>query len=95
MPNVKSAAKRLRQSQKARLRNRAARSTMRTAVKKLRDAIAAGNVDAARVQLPQTISVIDSTARKGVIHANTAARSVSRLSAAVAALASDQAAAQG
>ena len=86
MANTKSAEKRNRQNIKARERNRAHRSTLRTAIKKLRTAVASG--DAARAQeiLPETLSVIDKTAQKRVIHANTASRYKSRLAQKVAAL---------
>jgi small subunit ribosomal protein S20 len=86
MANTKSAEKRNRQNVKARERNRAHRSTLRTAIKKLRTAVASG--DAARAQeiLPETLSVIDKTAQKRVIHANTASRYKSRLAQKVAAL---------
>lgn len=86
MANTKSAEKRNRQNIKARERNRAHRSTLRTAIKKLRTAVASG--DAARAQeiLPETLSVIDKTAQKKVIHANTASRYKSRLAQKVAAL---------
>ena len=86
MANTKSAEKRNRQNIKARERNRAHRSTLRTAIKKLRTAVASG--DAARAQeiLPEKLSVIDKTAQKRVIHANTASRYKSRLAQKVAAL---------
>lgn len=83
MPNVKSAAKRLRQSTKARARNRDKRSALRTAIKKLRTVIAEGNAEQAKVQLPLTISEIDHNARIGIIHYNQAARHTSRLTQAV------------
>lgn len=73
MPNIKSAEKRLRQSEKNRLRNSAIKSTMKTAVKK---AVSAKGVDAA---LKEALSAIDRAASKGVIHKNAAARKKSRL----------------
>lgn len=83
MANTKSAEKRLRQNLKQRERNRAHRSAMRTAIKKLRVTVEQGDAEAARELLPATLSIIDSTARKGIIHANTAARYKSRLSRSV------------
>ena len=83
MANPRSTQKRIRQALKRRARNRAHRSVMRTAVKKLRTAVADGNAELARELLPKTLSVVDSTARKGVIHANTAARTKARLCRAV------------
>ncbi|MCE5230108.1 30S ribosomal protein S20 [bacterium] len=91
MPNVKSAAKRLRQNTKARIRNRDKRSALRTAIKKLRASIAEGNVEQAKAQLPLTISVIDHNARVGIIHKNQAARNASRLTLAVNAMGQEQA----
>ena len=67
MANTKSAEKRIRQAEKRRARNRYHRSRMRTAVKQLRTLVAEGNSDGARAALPSTLSLIDSTAQKGVI----------------------------
>ncbi|HEY3570167.1 MAG TPA: 30S ribosomal protein S20 [Thermoanaerobaculia bacterium] len=86
MANTKSAEKRNRQNIKARERNRAHRSTLRTAIKKLRTAVASGDASRAQEILPETLSVIDKTAQKKVIHANTASRYKSRLAQKVAAL---------
>ncbi len=87
MANTKSAKKRIRQALKQRARNRAQRSTLRTAVKNLRTAVADGNAELARELLPRTLSIVDTTAQKGVIHANAAARTKSRLARAVGGLA--------
>jgi small subunit ribosomal protein S20 len=86
MANTKSAEKRNRQNVQARERNRAHRSTLRTAVKKLRSAVASGDAARAQELLPETLSVIDKTAQKKVIHANTASRYKSRLAKKVAGL---------
>jgi small subunit ribosomal protein S20 len=86
MANTKSAEKRQRQNEKARARNRAHRSAMRTAVKRLRAATASGDAKTAREILPAVHGLIDATAQKGVIHPNTAARTKSRLAKSVAAL---------
>lgn len=86
MANNKSAEKRDRQSLKRRIKNRDARSQMKTAIKKLRGAVEAADVKAASDLLPKTLSVIDVSAKKSVIHKNTASRYKSRLSRAVAAL---------
>jgi len=83
MANTKSAEKRHRQNIKRRDRNRAMRSRMRTAVKRLRTAVAEGNGDLAKELLVPTLSLVDSTAQKGVIHRNAAARTKSRLTKAV------------
>ncbi len=86
MANIKSAKKRIRRSARQRERNRALRSQMRSAIRDLRQTVDTGDATAAQEMLPRTISIVDSTARKGVIHANTAARTKSRLTRAVAAI---------
>ncbi len=83
MANTKSAKKRAEKSAEQRIKNRTMRSRMRTAVKKLRAAVASGDAKAAQELLPQTIKIVDSTAQKGIIHRNTAARTKSRLVAAL------------
>ena len=77
MPKLKSAKKRLRTTAKAQERNRAIRSQMRTAIKKVRSAPDKATAESA---LQSAISVVDRTARKGIIHKNSAARYKSRLS---------------
>ncbi|MFA6785338.1 MAG: 30S ribosomal protein S20, partial [Sphaerochaeta sp.] len=67
----KSAEKRERQNSVRRMRNRAAKSTMRTAIKKFDAAIAAGDKDAAASALDLSFKLLDSTASKGIIHTNT------------------------
>ncbi|HBL27118.1 MAG TPA: 30S ribosomal protein S20 [Acidobacteria bacterium] len=86
MANTKSAEKRNRQSVERNTRNRANRSRLKTAVKKLRTAVASGDAALAKELLPGTLSVIDKIAQKGVIHDNAAARTKSRLASQVAAL---------
>lgn len=84
MANIASAKKRIQKSERQRVANRTHRSRMRTAVKKLRGLVAAGDVEAARASLPATLGIVDACAGKGVIHANVAARTKSRLTRAVA-----------
>ena len=84
MANHKSAEKRIRQNEKRRAINRANKSQMRSAIKKLRSAVALGDVQGAQQLLPSVVSVIDKSIQKGVVHRNAAARSKSRLSIAVA-----------
>jgi small subunit ribosomal protein S20 len=86
LANHKSALKRAKQSEERRLRNRARKTRMKTAIRGLEEAIAAGSRDAMLEQLQQAISVIDTTASKGVIHKNTASRKISRLTQRVNAL---------
>jgi small subunit ribosomal protein S20 len=86
MANTKSAEKRNRQNIVQRERNRGHRSRLRTAIKRLRTAIASGDAGKAQEALPETLSVIDKIAQKRIIHANAAARYKSRLVKRVAAL---------
>ncbi len=79
MPIMKSAKRRMRQNIRLRSRNRMRRSTLRTAIRRLHEAIEAGNGDAIQVQWTETQGLIDRTARLGIIHRNTAARTKSRL----------------
>lgn len=87
MANTKSAEKRMRQNVERRKRNRANRTRMRTAIKKLRAAVTEGDNAKAQELLLPTLKVIDKTAQKGVIHDNAAARYKSRLTKAVNGLA--------
>lgn len=89
MANHKSALKKARQDEVRRLRNRAHRSRMRNAVKKLRRAIDAQDAAGAQGLLPAALSLVDRTAKTGVIHPNVAARTKSRLTRAVAGVASN------
>ena len=81
MANIKSAKKRIITSQKRAAKNKAVKSGVKTAVKKVRLAVEAN--DAAAAAFENAKSVIDKAASKGVLHKNTAARKVSRLAAAV------------
>jgi small subunit ribosomal protein S20 len=85
--NSKSAEKRARQAVEHRTRNVTHRSTVRTAIKKVVTAIAAGKKDEAAAALKSATPVIDSMVNKGIIHRNKADRHKSRLSQAVKALA--------
>ena len=75
MANIKSAEKRILLTLQQRSRNRAERSRMRSAVKELRTVIAGGDNSKAEELLPGTLSLIDRTAQKKVIHRKAAARS--------------------
>ena len=79
MANHKSALKRARQSEIRRLRNSGLKSNMKKAVKELRIAVASESVDKAKDGLVRTISIIQKTASKSVIHKNAASRKISRL----------------
>lgn len=76
---TRSAAKAHRQSLKHRLRNRMVRSATKTVMKKAEAAIAAGDPEEARLAVRAALSNLDRAAKKGVIHANAAARRKSRL----------------
>ena len=84
MPNVKSAEKRMRTNAIRADRNRAFRSRLRTALKKVRTAATA---DAGATALREASSLLDRAARKRIIHPNKAARAKSRLSAFIGKLA--------
>ncbi len=79
MPNHKSAEKRDRQNEKKRNINRSNRSQLRTAIKKLRTSLSAGNNQESQELLYPTVSLIDKAVNKGVLHKNAAARHKSRL----------------
>jgi small subunit ribosomal protein S20 len=79
MPNHKSAEKRDRQNEKRRLINRSNRGRLRTGLKRLRAALAAGDRAEAQALLPETVSLLDKAVQKGVLHRNAAARYKSRL----------------
>ena len=86
MANTIQARKRARQALKRRGRNFSQRSELRSAIKRVRKAIEAGDKSAAQKILVESSSVIDSIADKKIIHKNKAARHKSRLSAAIKAL---------
>jgi small subunit ribosomal protein S20 len=83
MPNTKSAKKRLRQNLVRRDRNRATRSAVKTQIRKVREALAAGDAKTAEAELRLTAKRVDKAAAAGVVHPNLAARVKSRLSAAI------------
>jgi len=68
-----------RQTIKRQAHNRELRSTLRTALKNIRAAIDAGELDKAKAELSETFSVIDKMAAKGIIHDSAAGRYKSRL----------------
>jgi small subunit ribosomal protein S20 len=77
--NTKSAEKQNRQAQKHRARNSHVISTLRTQVRKVREAMEKGDAAAAKTELLAAVKLIDKAASKGVIHKSQAARRVSRL----------------
>jgi len=87
LANIKSAKKRAKQSEVRRQRNAAQRSEMRTQVKSLIQVIETGNAQEANTVFRKTASLLDRSARKGLIHKNKAARTKSRLNKRIKALA--------
>ncbi|MCA9239830.1 MAG: 30S ribosomal protein S20 [Planctomycetales bacterium] len=83
MPNLASTKKRLRQDQVRRLRNRSAKASVRTQVKKVRQAIEAGELEKSEAEFKACVKKLDKAAAKGLLHANAAARTKSRLSKAI------------
>lgn len=79
MAHHKSAIKRIKQTAKKTARNRHVSSTLKTYIKRVREAVEAKDKDTAVAALKIAIPVIDTSATKGVIHRSTASRSVSRL----------------
>ncbi len=88
MANIASAKKRARQAEKNRIHNASLRSRLRTFIKKVIIAVESGEVEKAQAAFREAVPVIDASVNKGLIHKNKAARSKSRLSARVKALAS-------
>ncbi|MCH0540612.1 30S ribosomal protein S20 [Streptomyces sp. MUM 203J] len=86
MANIKSQMKRIKTNEKARLRNKAVKSSLKTAIRKTREAVAAGDVEKATVALRDANRNLDKAVSKGVIHKNAAANKKSALATKVAAL---------
>ena len=80
MPNIKSAKKRVKIIEKKTLTNNMIKTGYKSAVKKFEEAIAAGNLEEAKVLLSEATKKIDQACTKGVIVKNTAARKKSSLS---------------
>ena len=83
MANIKSQIKRIRTNEKARQRNKAVKSELKTYVRRVREAVAGGDKEAASTALVVAARKLDKAASKGVIHANQAANRKSALSKAV------------
>ena len=73
MANIKSQIKRNKQNEKARQRNKAVKSSLRTSVRKFREAADGGNPETAETALRAACRQLDKAASKGVIHKNQAA----------------------
>jgi small subunit ribosomal protein S20 len=79
MANIKSQIKRNRQSELARQRNKAERSSLKTQVKRFLTTVESGDKDASQVVYRETAQAFDKAASKGIIHKNKAANTKSRL----------------
>jgi small subunit ribosomal protein S20 len=84
--NIKSQIKRNKTNEKARQRNKAVKSALKTSVRKFREAAEAGDAAAATAQAREASRALDKAASKGVIHANQAANRKSSIAKQVAAL---------
>ncbi|WP_285730871.1 30S ribosomal protein S20 [Nocardiopsis sp. ATB16-24] len=73
MANIKSQKKRNRQNEKARLRNQSVRSSLKTAIRKFREAAEAGDLEKATTAQRAAARALDKASSKGVIHKNQAA----------------------
>ena len=83
MANIKSAKKRVLVARNRYDRNKSIKSSVKTAMKKVEAAVAAGDKAAAQAELLKATSAIDKAAKRGVYHKNNASRKVSRLAKAV------------
>jgi small subunit ribosomal protein S20 len=84
--NIKSQIKRNRQNEKARLRNKSVKSSLKTVIRKLNEASVAGNTETATTLLRDASRQLDKAASKGVIHKNQAANRKSAIAKRIAAL---------
>lgn len=79
MPNIKSASKRVKVSEIRRMRNMAAKSRLKTATRKFKEAVEAGNKEAAQPALKELLALLDKAAGKNLIHKNAANRKKSQM----------------
>ena len=83
MPNIKSAKKRVKVISVKTLKNKMAKTALKTTIKKFKAAVESGDKEAAKAELTAATMTIEMAASKGVYHKNNVARKVSRLSKAV------------
>ena len=86
MANIKSQIKRIKTNEKARLRNKSVRSSLKTSVRRFREAAEAGDRERALAELATASRELDKAASKGVIHANQAANRKSAMAKRAASL---------
>ena len=79
MANIKSQIKRIKTNEKARLRNKSVRSSIKTAARKFRDAVTAGDAAVISNELREASKAFDIAVSKGVLHKNTAANKKSSM----------------
>jgi small subunit ribosomal protein S20 len=84
--NIKSQIKRIGTNEKARLRNKAVKTELKTHVRRVREAVASGDKDAAATALATASKKLDKAVSKGVVHENQAANRKSALAKQVAGL---------
>jgi small subunit ribosomal protein S20 len=84
--NIKSQLKRIKTNEKARERNKAVKSELKTAIRSTREAVVAGDKDKATIALSRANKKLDKAVSKGVIHKNQAANRKSAIAKQVAAL---------
>jgi small subunit ribosomal protein S20 len=84
--NIKSQIKRNKQNEKRRMRNKAVKSSLKTAIRKFNETLATGDADATAVELRAAARKLDQAASKGVIHKNQAANRKSAIAKRLAAL---------
>jgi len=84
--NIKSQIKRNRQNEKARLRNKSVKSSLKTVIRKLNEASASGNTESATTLLRDASRQLDKAVSKGVIHKNQAANRKSAIAKRIASL---------
>ncbi|MBP5255924.1 MAG: 30S ribosomal protein S20 [Clostridia bacterium] len=86
MPNIKSAKKRVLVTEVKTLRNKMAKSALKTSIKKFESAVAAGDKEAAKQAYGVAVKKLDKAAAKGLVHKNMAARKKSQFTRALGAL---------
>lgn len=79
MANIKSQIKRIKTNEKARLRNKSVRSSFKTAIRRFRDALSAGDSKVIATELQSASRALDVAVAKGVIHSNQAANKKSAM----------------